>query len=458
MIPRVLLIRPLCEGDEPEFAEPLGIERLAGFLRAHGVGDVAVFDRRFYQRERREGLTAGSFWDDVRAWSACAAPTLVGVSLMTAADVPDALRILSRAHAWWPEARLVAGGLFVTTAPRVARRQLPAGVALLVGEGEAALLALARGVQPTPTKVLAPNDWAAAYRPCVERYAALGCAVNLQSSRGCPGSCTFCATPSLPQGLRRWQPRSVQLVADEMQHEAVRLEAAGLPPIFNFVDDDFGPLVRIEELAGELERRHLRVAFALEMRLASLIGQPHLAGRLQRLREAGLTRVFVGVESLNPQTLAHWHKHYDVGALPQVIEALTAARVSVRAGYILWHKDQTMAGARAEVEGLRRLGLYTHQASLSRLIAFAGCALAGEEHDARGFQRMAPEAEEFYERFARASASLAPAWTSVALAEPFAAAEAHLSGDTTRLNTLHAALDEVNERSFELFMREATAQ
>ena len=36
----VLLIRPLCEGDEPEFAEPLGIERLAGYLRAHGVPDV----------------------------------------------------------------------------------------------------------------------------------------------------------------------------------------------------------------------------------------------------------------------------------------------------------------------------------------------------------------------------------------------------------------------------------
>ena len=32
----VVLIRPLCAEGEPEFAEPLGIERIAGYLRAHG--------------------------------------------------------------------------------------------------------------------------------------------------------------------------------------------------------------------------------------------------------------------------------------------------------------------------------------------------------------------------------------------------------------------------------------
>ena len=143
---RVLLIRPLCEGDEPEFAEPLGIERLAGYLRAHGVPEVGVFDRRLYQRERRAGLGVGSFWDDVRDWAASGAPDVVGISLMTESDVPDALRVLSRAHAWWPQARLAAGGLFVTTAAAGAARRLPAGVTLLAGEGEATLLALGAGI------------------------------------------------------------------------------------------------------------------------------------------------------------------------------------------------------------------------------------------------------------------------------------------------------------------------
>ena len=116
-MPHVLLIRPLCEGDEPEFAEPLGIERLAGYLRAAGAADVTVLDRRLYQQERRAGLARSRFWDDVREACAEREPSVVGLSLMTSADVPDALRIISRMRSLYPAARLVAGGLYVTTDP-----------------------------------------------------------------------------------------------------------------------------------------------------------------------------------------------------------------------------------------------------------------------------------------------------------------------------------------------------
>ena len=455
MSPRVLLIRPLCEGDEPEFAEPLGIERLAGYLRAHGVDEVTVFDRRLYQRELRAGVASGGFWDNVRAWASGSAPDVAGVSLMTSADLPDARRILSRMRAWWPKVRLVAGGLLVTTAREEVARALPADVTLLVGEGEAALLALAWGEPLAHETSLVPDDWAAAYRPHVERYAALGCSVNMQTSRGCPGRCSFCATPGLPEELRRWQARDLRLVVDEMEHETIRLKDAGLPPVFNFVDDDFGPLERVEALAEELRRRNLRVAFALEMRLASLIGQPDLDARLARLHAAGLTRVFVGVESLDPRTLARWHKHYDVAALPLVIAALRDAGVSVQCGYILWHAGQTVEGARAEAEALRQLGIYSHRAALSRLIVFEGCALA-RESDERGFQRMTPAEEAFYQHFSVATEDLTRAWTEAAIAEPYAAARAFLTGDGTRLAELRRALHTIDERSFELFMREVS--
>lgn len=461
MSPRVLLIRPLCEGEEPEFAEPLGIERLAGYLRAHGVPEVLVLDRRLYQQEQRSGCVQRGFWNEVRQQCAEGAPSLVGLSLMTAADVPDALRIMSRARAWWPEARIVAGGLYVTTSPKEAAVRLPKGVTLLSGEGEEALLALAQDstAEPStaPGATLSPNDWAPAYRPYLERYAALGCSVNMQTSRGCPGACAFCATPLLPRSLRLWQPRDLCLVVDEIAHEAARFEAAGLPAIFNFVDDDFGPLERIEALADELRVRGLRIAFALEMRAASLIGQPDLAARLRRLHDAGLTRVFVGVESLSDQTLRRWHKPYDVAALPEVVGACEAAGISLQPGYILWHADQTIADARAEVQGLQELGIYSHRAALSRLIVFEGCALArtgsaGSGPDAWGLQPLSPEAEAFYQRFSEATRELMPAWLQAAIAEPYAAAEAHLTGSTSRISQIHRTLSEVNARSFSLFM------
>ena len=446
---KVLLIRPLCEGDEPEFAEPLGIERLAGYLRAHGILDVEVFDRRLYAQEKRVGVSRSRFWQDVRAACASEPPDLVGLSLMTSADVPDALRLQSRMRTWWPQTAFSVGGLYVTTALDEARRRFPRGTVLQQGEGEASLLALAIG-QEHDSSALSPDDWALPYRPYVERYAALGCAVNIQTSRGCPGACAFCATPQLPAGLRRWKPRDLVLVVDEVEYEARRLEAVGLPPIFNAVDDDFGPLARVEAFAKELARRELRVAFSLEMRLAALIGQPNLAERLCMLHEAGLTRVFFGVESLNPKTLECWHKPYDVSALPQVLDAFSRAGVEVQAGYILWHARQTVEGARAEVRALHELGIYSHRAAMSRLIVFPGCELA-QHATQMGLESLDPEADAFYHSFCDKTSKLTDEWTKAAIALPHASAKAHLTGDCKHLLELRQALNDVNELSYAFF-------
>ena len=450
MKPHVLLIRPLCEGYEPEFAEPLGIERLAGYLQAAGAADVTVMDRRLYQQKRRTGMDRGSFWADLRKECREVPPCVVGLSLMTSADVPDALRIISRVRAWWPDARLVVGGLYVTTSQREASQRLPRAVTLLCGEGEAALLAVVKGT-PMPKGALGPGEWAMAYRPALERYAALGCAVNMQTSRGCPGRCTFCATPSLAPELRRWQPRDLSLVVDEIEAEAKRLGRAGLPPVFNFVDDDFGPLLRVEALADELARRQLRVAFALEMRVASFLGQPQLTERLARLHEAGLTRVFMGVESLNAQTLRRWRKPYDVEALPAVLSACREAGVTVQPGYILWHGGQTVEGAAAEVEELVRLGIYSHRAAQSRLIVFEGCALAREGSDSMGLQPMDARSESFYQRFCDQTDDLTQEWVAAAVIEPYATAAAFLTGSTTRLDEIQQRLQRVNEASLVVF-------
>ena len=441
---RVLLIRPLCTGDEPEFAEPLGIERLAGYLRAHGIGDVHLFDRRLYEQERRHGLGTSTFWGDVRTAYVDNPPTHVGLSLMTSSDVPDALRIISRLKAYWPHVAICAGGVHVTTNAKEVERHLPHHVTLISGEGESQITAWILDGAIT-NKVLLPDDWAAAYRPNLVRYAALGCAVNMQTSRGCPGSCTFCATPSLPPAYRRWRPRKLTLVVDEIAHEATRLTEAGLPPIFNFVDDDFGPLARVEALAAELANRTLVMAFALEMRMAALVGESHLTERLCRLKTAGLTRVFVGLESLNPQTLSQWHKSFDVGGLPQVISAFKQAGITLQTGYILWHGGQTIEGARQEVIELWQLGIYSHRMAISQLIPFAGCRLTPHDTDLG-------EVEGFVATFAKKSADLTSTWTAAAIEEPHAAAVAALTGNDTKLKRIRATLQDVNRQSYEMLL------
>ena len=456
-MPSVLLIRPLCEGDEPEFAEPLGIERLAGYLRAYGVGDVRVYDRRLYQAEWRSGIAdefTGGLFDDLRkAYPPGRAPALVGLSLMTSADVPDARRIMSRLGRWWPQATFMAGGVYVTGAPEEAARVLPRGVILQRGEGEAQLLALARATGATGAEAppfVSPDDWAIPHRPYPERYAALGCAVNVQASRGCPGACTFCATPLLPKQLRRWQPRDLRLVVDEMQQVAERLAAAGLPPIFNFVDDDFGPLFRLEGLADELGRRRLRVAFACEMRLVSLIGQPALAERLARLARWGSRGCSLAWSRSTRRRSSAGKALRRLGppAGPEAFERLASpCSPDTSCGM-----PGRRCGGAGRGRGLRRLGIYSHRAALSRLIVFPGCALAHGSIDATGFQSMDAQAEAFCRRFSAKTGDLTRMWTQAAIAEPHAVAEAFLTGDGTRLATLRDALDEANERSFTLFM------
>lgn len=449
-MPRMLLIRPLCEGDELEFAEPLGIERLAGYARAHGVVDVAILDRRLYEQERHAGLSAASLWSDVRATCDAAPPELVGFSLMTSQDVPDTLRMHSRLRAWYPNARFWAGGVYVTTAYDEAARLLPASIALVRGEGETALLdELAGGGH---TSMLHPNEWAPAYRPHMERYATLGCSVNLQTSRGCPGSCAFCATPQLPYGLGTWRGRDISLVVDEIEHEQRRLAHANLPPVFNFVDDDFGPLRRLEELACELRERGLRISFACEMRLASLVGQSDLYSRMERLHEAGLSRLFVGVESLSPHTLEAWHKSYDASRMEQAVAAIREAGIALQAGYIMWHARQTVTNALAEAKELWRLGLYTHQAAVSRLIVFPGCELAGKDAQTARFEAMDSTSEEFYERFRSRSEGLQARWIAAAVQEPYFASCDLLGIKTDELRAVQDKLAELNARSFELLM------
>lgn len=457
---RVLLIRPLCEGDEPEFAEPLGIERLAGYLLEHNISDVRVVDRRLPIAERRAGIAdegALGFYDMLRSfYHAGIEPQLIGLSLMTATDVPDARRIVNRLRSWWPKAHFVMGGVFVTGAPDAAAAAFPSYVTLLPGEGESSLLDFARGfhsLSPSFPQALPPNDWAVPFRPDLKRYAALGCAVNMQTSRGCAGNCAFCATPGLPTDLRRWQPRSLSLVVDEMQHETERLAEAGLPPVFNFVDDDFGSLERLEALAEELDLRRLHVAFACEMRFASLARQPRLALRLQHLHEAGLTRVFFGVESLNAKTLARWRKPVDVQALPDVLAAFRKANVAVQVGYILWHAHQTVEGACEEVLKLHDLGIYSHRAALSRLITFPGCALLAEGSDAQGFQPMGAREEAFVRRFTKESQSFTGEYIQHLVAEPYQAARAFLTDDDMCVKELQHHIDKVNEQSYRLFMR-----
>ena len=203
---RIALIRPRCDYAEPEFQEPLGAEAVCGFLRAEGL-ECRVFDRLL-------GASAA----DLEAYG----PDWVGFSLLTEADLPDALRLLQLLKR--PGRRFFVGGQLIASQSERVRASFPADTALIPGEGERAVLALVTGTERPG--LCAPDDWAFASRDDLGAYLDRGGVILLRSARGCRGACTFCTTPGRQPEERRYAARSTALVAEEMQC----LIEAGFPP------------------------------------------------------------------------------------------------------------------------------------------------------------------------------------------------------------------------------------
>ncbi|MCL2337064.1 MAG: B12-binding domain-containing radical SAM protein, partial [Firmicutes bacterium] len=320
---RVALVRAFSRADEKELAEPLGIEALAAILRKN---DIAC---RLFDRERD---SMADIVEQIVAYN----PSLLGLSVLMEDNALDAARLLLKIRQ-----RLavpcVIGGLFVTASYEQARAIFPKDCYLVRGEGETALLKICAAINgltyPEMEKpYLLPEEWPWLYRYHLQDYLNLGAPINMKSSRGCPGQCRFCATPSLPDGLNRWRGRKIADVADEMEH----LSKLYYPPAFNFVDDDFGPLSRVAELTEELKKRNVRCAFSLQLRAAAVYNTPNYAGIIRKLQAGGLCGVFIGVESFDAKTLAYFNKPLDPFEALRAAQSFRACGMAVNVGYLLW--------------------------------------------------------------------------------------------------------------------------
>ncbi|MBR6185871.1 MAG: radical SAM protein [Clostridia bacterium] len=423
---RVALVRPRCDCPDPEFQEPLGAEAICGYLREKNIR-CEVFDRLL-------GVTAS----DIDAFQ----PDFIGFSLMTNADVPDALRlrqILGRGGR-----RFFAGGLFVTTCPEQARALFPADTALISGEGEGPVLELVTAGRPLGRLFPSPDEWAFASRDRLDEYLARGGVINIRASRGCRGACAFCTTPRAGRPMRH-QTRSVEKIADEMQ----RLIQAGHPAVFNFTDDMFGDHTRIEALERTLSERNLRAAFTLEMRAQEVAKTP--VDLWPALHAGGLCRVFTGLESLNPDTLAAWNKTVPIPELKDALKVLRACGIACEVGYILWHQETTPQSAWEEAEALHELSLLSPKSALSRLVLYPGSLLhARMQADGVALCPLGPGAQRQFRRWEALLMELRQLWYSASCVHPKMVCDAFLSAACVGpLRALEACLERIRDLTYQ---------
>lgn len=163
-------------------------------------------------------------------------------------------------------------------------------------------------------------------------------------SRGCYGSCSFCDTRAFYAASpgSAWRVRSAASVTDEIE---ALVRDHGVQAI-RFWDDNFmGPGKRgreaAEELARELIRRRAHglpaVRFSFECRVTDVD-----TDLFRLLKEAGLGRVFLGVEAMTQRQLDYFDKKVTVADNRRALVTLEELGLEVVIGLIMFDPETTV--------------------------------------------------------------------------------------------------------------------
>lgn len=238
---------------------------------------------------------------------------LVAISFLTA-QAPAAYAIADRLRA--RGTTVVMGGLHATALPDEAARHADA---VIVGEGEplwprvlsdaAKQRLLPRYLNLGPTFDLANAPMPAFHLLDLNRYNR----ITVQTSRGCPWKCDFCASSITL--TPRYKQKPIHKVLDEID----RVRELWPRPFIELADDNsFVNKPYWKRLLPELARRNIRWFTETDISVAD---DPVL---LDLLADAGCAQVLIGIESPTPQALRNVELNADWKAqrAPDALDAV----------------------------------------------------------------------------------------------------------------------------------------
>lgn len=241
----------------------------------------------------------------------------------------SARQVIDRCHARGK--RVISGGPLFTTG----RERFPDVACVVQGEAEELLPQLvadlaADRLQPLYVPARRPDISQAP----IPRWDLLDlrayATMPLQFSRGCPFDCEFCDVIVMNGRVPRVKS-SEQMIA-----ELESLLAAGWDgPVFIVDDNLIGNKARIKTLLRALiewrTRRGFRTTFTTEASM-NLVDDPEL---VRLMVDAGFKRVFVGIESPQPESLAECGKRQNARDLVAAVRTLHRAGLEVMGGFIV---------------------------------------------------------------------------------------------------------------------------
>lgn len=333
---KILLIRPDGSHNMVGFSslirpEPLVLEILASMVPEH---EVKILDMRV---DRSLERTVKSFQ-----------PDLVGVTGYTT-DVPEMLRICREIKQLSSQILTVIGGYHATLVPEDFDED--SIDIIVVGEGENTFPQLITAIEKGRSLERVPGliyreegrQMFSGERPLIRNLTALPFPAReltdkyrnqyhfhfwsnpylVETARGCPYRCTFCAVWKFHRGKCR--VKAPERVVEELKSLAAEIVC--------FVDDNFlQGLDRAEQIYRQIKDVGIQSKYWMQARSDSIVKRPDI---LRKWAEIGLTTALIGFEKFREEELASVNKSNSIKVNEEAMQIMRDNGVEMWGAFIV---------------------------------------------------------------------------------------------------------------------------
>ena len=171
----------------------------------------------------------------------------------------------------------------------------------------------------------------------------LGLSASFDAGRGCPYQCSFCTIINVQGRKSRFR------TADDVE-DLVRLNwAQGIHKFF-ITDDNFARNKEWEAIFDRLIELREKVGIPLGLMIQVDTLCHKIQNFVEKAKRAGVTRVFIGLENINPDNLTAAKKHQNkITEYRKMLLAWKAHGIITLAGYILGFPSDTPATIRRDI-------------------------------------------------------------------------------------------------------------
>lgn len=204
-----------------------------------------------------------------------------------------------------------------------------------------------------------------------------GLCLSIAASRGCPYRCSFCVSGSLMSKgdcYSTYILRDPKSVVDELEQMVIDY---GIDRVV-FVDDTFaaGSLrakEQAKEIALEIIKRKLQISIMIDTRVDCID-----ESLFQLLKRAGVSKAFVGIESVSSSALGIYNKGYKQQNVKSQLSILQQLGIKVIPGIINFNPQSTISEIKHNVDFILELNIDYNIKLSNSFIPYPGTILTNK--------------------------------------------------------------------------------